>query len=81
MIANIDDQVPLDSVSCTRSTGCLVAGAPKICVVPLGPKSVTVGPSVNDALLLGSASTLGSVVCVVARYIVVGMGVLTKTIS
>ena len=50
-MANIDDQVPLDSVSCTRSTGCLVAGAPKIGVVPLGPKSVTVGPSVNKPSL------------------------------
>lgn len=45
-----EDQVPLCSVKLTKSTGCLVPGAPKICVVPLGPKSVTVGPSVNCAL-------------------------------
>ena len=79
VIGSIDDQVPLDSVICTKSTGCLVAGPPKICVVPSGPKSVTLGPSVNDALLDGSESTFGSVVCDVARSMVVGTCVLTKT--
>src|SRR5271166_4878428 len=66
VIGNRESQVPLDSVICTKSTGCLVASAPKICVVPLGPKSVMVGPSVNIARFVGSASTLGSVVCDVA---------------
>ena len=52
VIGSSDDQVPLDSVICTKSTGCRVAGAPKI-DAPLGPNSVTLGPSVKSALCAG----------------------------
>ena len=65
VIGNSEDQVPLGSVNCTKSTGCIAA--PKICVVPLGPKNVTVGPT-----------ALGPVVCDVATESVVAVGVLGK---
>ena len=32
-----EENVPLDLVNSTKSTGCVVAGAPKIWVLPLGP--------------------------------------------
>jgi hypothetical protein len=37
VFGSIDDHVPLDSVNFTKSTGCRVPGAPKICETPSEP--------------------------------------------